>query len=192
MLAHLRPATVMLLAFTALTGVAYPLAVTAIAQVLMRPQANGSMIVRAGTVAGSALIGQSFASERYFHGRPSAAGEKGYDASASSGSNLGPLSKKLLERVAGEVAGLKQAGATGIPADAVTASASGLDPHISPPFADAQVARVSEARKVSRDRVAAILLGSLEAPALGFLGEPRVNVLKLNLALDAALAAGAE
>lgn len=191
MLAYLRPTLVMLAFFTALTGLAYPLALTGVAQVLAPSQANGSLVGRGDKIVGSALIGQPFTSEGYFHGRPSAAGDKGYDASASSGSNLGPLSKKLLDRVAADVSSLREAGAATVPADAVTSSASGLDPHISPAFAALQVPRIAAARKVTEDSVRAILQNNTEAPALGVFGEPRVNVLQLNLALDAALPAGA-
>lgn len=192
MLAHLRPALVMLAAFMALTGIAYPLAVTGIAQVAMPHQANGSFLMRDSKVAGSALIGQSFTSDRYFHGRPSAAGDKGYDAVASSGSNLGPTSRKLIERVQGDVNTLRRSsGASTIPPDAVTTSASGLDPHISPEFAALQVARIASARNVPDERVRAILAAHTEQPLLGFVGEPRVNVLELNIALDAALGGGA-
>lgn len=191
MLSHLRPAITMVAFFTVLTGIAYPLAFTAFAQLAVPHQANGSLIERNGTDIGSALIGQNFTSDRYFHGRPSAAGENGYDASASSGSNYGPTSKKLLERVEGDVAKLRKEGATTIPADSVTASASGLDPDISPAFAELQVARVAAARHVAPERIREILAKHMRSRFLGFIGEPRVNVLNLNLALDAALGAGA-
>jgi K+-transporting ATPase ATPase C chain len=190
MLTHLRPALVLLVLFTALTGLAYPLALTGLAQLALPARANGSMVVRDGTVVGSSLIGQSFASAPYFHGRPSAAGEKGYDGAGSSGSNLGPLSRKLMERVAADVDVLRRQGAKAIPADAVTASASGLDPHISPAFAALQVRRIAAARKVPEARIQALVEASTERPFLGLLGEPRINVLKLNLALDAALRGG--
>lgn len=187
MIAFIRPAVVLLLLFTALTGVAYPLLVTGIAQIVLPSNANGSLVRNGERVVGSALIGQSFSSDRYVRGRPSAAGENGYDAAASSGSNLGPLSKKLVDRVKTDVATLREAGAAAIPVDAVTTSASGLDPHISPAFAASQIERVARARNVAVDRVRAIVAQSVERPFLGIIGEPRVNVLLLNLALDAAL-----
>lgn len=185
--AVLRPAIVFIAVFTMLTGVAYPLAIMGIAQALSPNQANGSPIVRDGAIVGSALVGQAFSSDRYFHGRPSAAGAAGYDASASSGSNLGPISAKLLERIRGDAAKLRAQGFTSIPADAVTASASGLDPDISPAFAALQVARVAKSRGVTADRVEALVAAQTQRHGFGFAGEPRVNVLQLNLALDAAL-----
>lgn len=191
MISHLRPALVMLALLTLLTGIIYPLAVTGIAQVFLPSAANGNLVVRANHVVGSELIGQSFSSDRYFWPRPSAAGELGYDASGSSGSNLGPLSKKLIERVEGDVANLRKAGAAVVPADAVTASASGLDPHISPTYAELQIARVAAARSVPEARVRALVEAVMERPALGLVGEPRLNVLRLNLELDATLSGGA-
>ncbi len=190
MLTHLRAATALLLAFTVITGIVYPLVITALAQIMSRSAANGSMIVRGGVPVGSALIGQNFTSDHYFHGRPSAAGEKGYDASASSGSNLGPLSKKLIERVEMDVVALRKAGPTTIPADAVKTSASGLDPHISPSYAELQIVRIAKARNVDQSVVRTILQRQIEGSTLGIIGEPRVNVLLLNLALDAALPKG--
>ncbi len=188
MFSHLRPAFVLLVIFTGLAGIVYPLAMTGLLQVAFPTAASGSLIVRDGHVTGSALIGQTFAADRYFHGRPSAAGQSGYDAAASSGSNLGPLSQKLLDRVAGDVSALRDAARQPVPADAVTTSASGLDPHISPAFAELQIERVATARGVSADRVRDVLARATEMPALGFIGQPRVNVVLLNLALDAAFA----
>lgn len=189
MLAIIRPAILLLLIFTALTGFAYPLAITGITQLALPGAANGSIIRKDGRVVGSAVIGQLFTSDHYFQGRLSSAGEKGYDASASSGSNLGPLSKKLIDRVDGDVATLKKAGIQTIPADAVTSSASGLDPDISPAFAAVQIERVAKARNVPVERVRAIVDQQAAKPAFGLVGEPRVNVLNLNLALDAAFGA---
>lgn len=192
MLAHVRPALIMMVLLTLLTGLAYPLAMTALAQLVLPSAANGSLMIEGNTVVGSELIGQSFTSDRYFWPRPSAAGDKGYNAASSSGSNLGPLSKKLIERVNGDVAALRKAGATSpIPVDAVTASGSGLDPHISPTFAAQQVARIAAARKISEAQVRELVERITEQPFLGFFGEPRINVLRLNLALDAAPPPGA-
>lgn len=181
MLSILRPAVVLLGLFLLLAGLGYPLAVTGIAQALWPEQANGSLITRGGRVIGSTLIGQRFVEDRYFWSRPSAAGENGYDAASSSGSNLGPTSKALMERVAAEVA--RQGGGS-VAADAVTASASGLDPHISPENARGQVARVAAARGVDPTKIHALVDGAIEEPTLAIIGQPRVNVLALNIALD--------
>jgi len=188
MLKHLRAALTLFALLTLLTGVVYPLAMTGLAQLLLPGTANGSLVSRNGVVVGSALIGQGFASDRYFHARPSAAGANGYDAAASSGSNLGPLSKKLLDRVASDIAKLRTNQIAIIPADAVTVSASGLDPHISPQYAHLQLPRVAAARGMTEAQVREILVAHTDRPPLGVLGEPRINVLLLNMALDAASA----
>lgn len=190
MLSHLRPAATLLAAFVLITGFAYPLAITGLAQVAMPQAANGSLIRKDQSIVGSQLIGQAFMSNRYFWPRPSATGEKGYDAANSSGSNLGPLSRKLIDRVRGDVAALRKAGATHIPGDAVTASGSGLDPHISPAFAAQQVARIATARGVSEDKVRALVDTATDQPVLGIFGEPRTHVLRLNLLLDERLPGG--
>jgi K+-transporting ATPase ATPase C chain len=180
----LRPTVVMLLLFTLLLCGLYPLAVLGLGQAAFPAQANGSLIRDGDRVVGSSLIGQGFSEERYFWPRPSAAG-KGYDASASSGSNLGPTSAALVDRVTGDIAKSRTAGVAGpIPADLVTASGSGLDPDISPAAAQAQVARVALARKLPDARVRALVEQSIASPLLGVLGEPRVNVLLLNRQLD--------
>ena len=185
MLSHIRPALVMLLIFTFLTGVAYPLAITGAAQVLLPDAANGSLVRRGETIVGSKLIGQVFARDKYFHGRPSAAGD-GYNAASSSGSNLGPLSQKLRDRVKADAAAIGQ-GTAGerIPGDAVTASGSGLDPHISPAYAELQVKRVAASRSIAEARIRQLLSAAIETPVFGIFGERRVNVLRLNLELDA-------
>lgn len=190
MIQHLRPAIVLLALFTALLGLAYPLAMTGIAQALLPAQANGGMISRNGQVVGTALIGQAFTQDRYFQPRPSATSapdpqdatktiDSPYNAASSAGSNLGPLSKKLIDRVREAVGDDKS-----MPADAVTTSASGLDPHIAPANARAQVARVARVRGLPEDRVRLLLDRVTERPALGFIGEARVNVLLLNISLD--------
>jgi K+-transporting ATPase ATPase C chain len=187
MLAQLRPALVILVAMIALTGFAYPLAVTGIAQGLFPSAANGSLVVVDGRVVGSELVAQGFAADRYFWPRPSAAGADGYDAASSSGSNLGPTSAALVAAVADRVAAL---GGGPVPVDLVTTSGSGLDPHISPEAAAFQVERVAAARGLSADAVAALVALHTEGPTFSLLGEPRVNVLLLNLALDTAAPAG--
>ncbi len=172
----------MLVVMTVTLGLVYPFVVWGIAQVAFPHQANGSLIERDGKLIGSELIGQKFTSERYFHGRPSAAGN-GYDASASGGSNLGPTSAKLIDRVKEDAADKPS-----IPADLVTTSASGLDPHISPAAAEYQVGRVSAARGISDAKVRELIGEFTEGRTFGLLGEPRVNVLMLNRALDAEFA----
>lgn len=185
MLNHARPAIVMTALFTLLCGLVYPLAMTGIGQVAFPAAANGSLVFRDGKPVGSSLVGQNFAGERYFWPRPSAAGA-GHDGLASSGSNLGTTSEKLRQRTADTVAVLRASGIPGtIPADAATASGSGLDPDISPEFARLQVARVAAARDLPVDAVAALVEAAVESPLLGLFGEARVNVLRLNLALDA-------
>lgn len=185
MLQSIRPAIAMTLLFTLLCGIAYPLAMTGIGQAAFPAQANGSLVVKDGVAVGSSLIGQSFAGDTYFWPRPSAAGD-GYNGMASSGSNLGPTSQKLKDRTAETVAALEASGISGpIPADAATASGSGLDPDISPAFARLQVARVAAARSLPVEQVAQLVEQSIEGPFLGLIGEERVNVLRLNLALDA-------
>ncbi|WP_269714180.1 K(+)-transporting ATPase subunit C [Caulobacter sp. NIBR2454] len=185
MLNHIRPAIVSMALFTGLLGLGYPLAVTGVAQAAFPYQANGSLLKDAkGQVVGSALLGQSFAQAKYLHSRPSAAGD-GYDASASSGSNMGPLNEDLAARVK-EGADALRAEAPGqvIPADAVTASASGLDPHISPANARLQTARIARARGLSDAQVQTVIDDETESALLGFIGQPRVNVLAVNRALD--------
>jgi K+-transporting ATPase ATPase C chain len=191
---RLFPAIALLAALTLITGVVYPLVVTAIAQVAFPNQANGSFIATAdGRTIGSSLIGQAFSKDEYFWGRPSAAGvtdenPAGYDANSSAGSNLGPISQDLIDRIAADVDRLKAANGGGpVPVDLVTTSASGFDPHISPAAAEYQVARVAAARSMSEDEIRAVVTRHTEGTLFGFLGQPRVNVLELNLDLDGLL-----
>ncbi|WP_375451328.1 potassium-transporting ATPase subunit KdpC [uncultured Devosia sp.] len=183
MLSQLRPAIVMMLIFTILTGLIYPLAITGVAGAVFPQAAKGSPIEREGVIIGSSLIGQNFASSQYFWPRPSATGPDPYNAGASSGSNYGATSAAMLERIAGSVTALGQT--TLVPADAVTTSGSGLDPDISPAYAALQVARVATARGLDPAAVTALVAAGTDLPILGIFGEPRVNVLALNLALDA-------
>lgn len=196
MLSQLRPALVLLLLLSALTGLVYPLAITGVAQVALSAKANGSLIERDGKVVGSELIGQNFRSDRYFHGRPSVTigpdpadtskmVDAPYNAANSAGSNLGPTSKKLIDRVNGAIEAEFAAGRIDVvAADAVTSSASGLDPHISPQYALAQVASVAKAREMDEARLRALVEARTERRIAGVVGEPRVNVLLLNIALD--------
>lgn len=185
MLQHVRPALVMMLAFTLITGVAYPLGVTALAWVMIHDQSLGSLVETDGKVVGSSLVGQDFKTDKYFHPRPSAT-DPAYNGAASTGSNLGPITQKLIDRVKESVEALRAEGVAGpIPVDAVTASSSGLDPDISPETAYLQVARVAKARSLPEESVRTLVKSQVEDRALGFLGEPRVNVLALNIALDA-------
>ncbi|WP_230631639.1 potassium-transporting ATPase subunit KdpC [Sphingomonas sp. Leaf37] len=179
----LRPAIVMTILFAALLGIVYPLAMTGIGQTIFPAQANGSLVRANGTVIGSTVVGQAFTTDRYFQSRPSAAG-KGYDGLASSGSNLGPASRALVDRIKRDVARWQAEGVTGaLPADLVTASGSGLDPDLSPAAAQAQAARIARVRGMSIDAVRGIVTRSTES---SILGEPHVNVLAINRALDAA------
>ena len=196
MLKEIRPAIVMVVLLTLITGLVYPLAITGIAGVIFPYQAQGSLIEKDGKVIGSALIGQVFADDKYFHGRPSATNapdpkdstktvDAPYNATNSMGSNLGPTSKPLIDRIKGQVDDLKKENASApVPMDMVTTSGSGLDPHISPASAEAQLARVAAARGVTPDRIQALVDGRTEGRQWGIFGEPRVNVLLLNLDLD--------
>ncbi|MDO8778073.1 MAG: potassium-transporting ATPase subunit KdpC [Burkholderiaceae bacterium] len=189
MLKQLRPAVISFLLLTLLTGIAYPLLVTGISQVVMPDQANGSLIVKEGKPVGSTLIGQSFSDPKYFWGRPSATGPVPNNAGASSGSNLGPTNPALMDAVKTRVQALRDADPGNlqtVPVDLVTASASGLDPHISPAAAEYQLARVARVRNLNPDAVHKLVAEHTEGRQFDILGEPRVNVLELNLALDAA------
>ncbi len=189
MLAHIRPAIVTTLFFTLLLGVGYPLLITGVAAMAFPRQAEGSLLRDAsGQVIGSRLIAQGFAKAEYLHPRPSAAGTSGYDPTGSSGSNLGPLNPALAQRIATDAATLLKESPAAIPADALTTSGSGLDPDISPANAHRQVARIAAARGLTEAAVDKIIAAHIVPPALGVLGQPTVNVLQTNLALDAAFA----
>jgi K+-transporting ATPase ATPase C chain len=198
MLNELRPAAVLAVVLALITGLVYPFVVTGIATIVFPYQARGSLIQQDGTIIGSALIGQSFTTDRYFHGRPSATNtpdpndasktvDAPYNAANSSGSNLGPTSKALIDRVKGDLDKLKEENASAtVPIDLVSTSASGLDPHITPEAAAFQVPRVAKARGLSEDQLRDLVARNIEGRLLGLMGEPRVNVVALNLALDRA------
>lgn len=192
-LKDLRTGIIAFVAFSAVLGLGYPFAMTGLAQGLFHRQANGSLVSVDGQAVGSSLVGQNFSNPAYFHPRPSAAGADGYDGGASSGSNLGPSSQALAERVEADVQRIREENNlpadAEIPVDAVTASASGLDPHISPAYAELQVARVAKARGASEGAVRKLVDTYTDGSTLAVLGEPRVNVLELNLALDASYGA---
>ena len=184
---NLITSVLMTIATTILLGIIYPLVVTGLAQVFFPNKANGQLILKSGTVVGSKLIGQGFSGPSYFHSRPSAAGN-GYDAANSAGSNLGPTNQKLIERVHEDVTNLRiENPSQPVPIDLVTTSASGFDPHITPAAAEFQVSRIARARRINVDEVRALVAKHTEERQFGFLGEPRVNVLELNLDLDAQL-----
>jgi len=185
---QIKPAIIMTILLTVLTGFIYPAVVWGIAQIVFPAQANGSLVMRGGHPIGSTLIGQNFSQDRYFHPRPSAAGDKGYDATNSGGSNLGPTNQALNDAVRARVSAVSKEDAPiasgGVPADLVTASGSGLDPEISPAAAELQVARVARTRGIGEDAVRAVVRQNTRQRWAGVLGEPGVNVLELNLALD--------
>jgi K+-transporting ATPase ATPase C chain len=186
MSSEIKPAILMTVVLTVLTGLVYPLVVTGLSGVLMPYQANGSLVVRGDAVLGSDLIAQSFAGDGYFHPRPSAAGDKGYDPTASGGTNLGPIDQRLVDRVRDAASQLHgENPARPVPVDLVTTSGSGLDPHVTPASAEFQVPRIAKARGLTEDAVREVVQRTTEGRQLGFLGEPRMNVLRANLALDA-------